>query len=125
MLLSLVASELCASFQLTLPSLELRSSGNNRHSPCSKKSLTQGSLLSVFFSCKTISALGQTRYLEFSLIWQQSGPSDSFWKLQLTESIKSCSMVVMDRLYGLMVRVSGSGSRSPGSIPNATRFQEK
>jgi hypothetical protein len=31
----------------------------------------------------------------------------------------------VDRLYGLVVRVSGYRSRGPGSIPGATRFSEK
>jgi hypothetical protein len=30
-----------------------------------------------------------------------------------------------DRLYGLVVRVSGYRSRNPGSIPATTRFSEK
>jgi hypothetical protein len=33
--------------------------------------------------------------------------------------------LVLDRLCGLVVTVSGYRSRGPGSIPDATRFSEK
>jgi hypothetical protein len=36
-----------------------------------------------------------------------------------------CRSMNWDRLYGLVVRVSGYGSRDPCSIPGATRFSEK
>jgi hypothetical protein len=36
-----------------------------------------------------------------------------------------CRNMHLDRLYGLVVRVSGYGSRDPCSIPGATRFSEK
>jgi hypothetical protein len=35
------------------------------------------------------------------------------------------SYVLEDRLCGLVVRVSGYGSKGPGSITGATRFSEK
>jgi hypothetical protein len=39
--------------------------------------------------------------------------------------IISSSIIIIDRLCDLVVRVPGYRSRGPGSIPCATRFSEK
>jgi hypothetical protein len=42
-----------------------------------------------------------------------------------SSSFSSEAWLVGDRLWGIMVRVPGYRSGSPGSIPDATRFSEK